>query len=97
MSELNKNYKPGQYAVVKSLSWYNKNKNKDNRIYFNESREYSFIKEMTLYCGQLIRITKYHYKGYRVEVQDGTIPEICWQDWMLNDATIVKLGMLEDE
>ena len=46
-------YKPGDKVRIKSLDWYNKNKDADGRVYCSYI---SFCKGMTKYCGKVLTI-----------------------------------------
>ena len=51
-------YKVGDKVRVKSLEWYNKNKDADNHVKLigNNNGSYNFIKPMSEYCGQIVTI-----------------------------------------
>lgn len=73
-------YKVGDRVKVKSLEWYNSNKNEDGEITMNGI---TFIKEMSKYCGEEFEIRYVspngicHLKGINW----------CWSDWMLEEDT----------
>lgn len=46
-------YKPGDKVRIKSLDWYNKNKDENGRVYCSYI---GFCKEMTKYCGKVLTI-----------------------------------------
>ena len=46
-------YKPGDKVRIKSLDWYNKNKDEDGRVYCTYI---GFCKEMAKYCGKILTI-----------------------------------------
>ena len=46
-------YKPGDKVKIKSLEWYNANKDEDGRVMFDYI---GFCKEMTKYCGAVLTI-----------------------------------------
>ena len=58
-TELNKNtfimkYKAGDKVRIKSLDWYNKNKDKTNEI---ECDSVYFIPDMTIFCNKIVTIS----------------------------------------
>ena len=53
MSELK--YKVGDRVKIKSLDWYNKNKNETGFIIFNDV---NFMPEMSRYCGEILTINQ---------------------------------------
>jgi hypothetical protein len=46
-------YKPGDKVRIKSLDWYNANKDDTGRVMFDYI---GFCKEMTKYCGEVLTI-----------------------------------------
>ena len=46
-------YKPGDKVRIKSLDWYNANKDEDGRVYCTYI---GFCKEMSKYCGKVLTI-----------------------------------------
>ena len=58
-------YKVGDKVRIKSLDWYNENKNKIGFICFNDA---NFIPEMSRYCGEILTINQIveEYKQYLV-------------------------------
>lgn len=56
-------YKVGDKVVVKSLAWYNENKNGSGVV----SVPCNFTKEMQLYCGKILTICRVNAYSYYVE------------------------------
>lgn len=53
----NLKYKVGDKVRIKSLDWYNENKDECGIIIFSiESGDYNFIKEDARFCGQVVTI-----------------------------------------
>lgn len=66
-------YKIGDRVVVKSLEWYNSNKNSMGAVLV----PCGFVREMAKYCGHVLTISRVGYAGYAV---DGT--GFAWSDEM---------------
>ena len=81
-------YNVGDKVRVKSLDWYNENKDEYGTIIFStESGDYSFIKEDTRFCGRVVTIT-YARNGHYFIAEDDR--EYFWIDEMLE-------GLVEEE
>ena len=50
-------YKPGDKVKIKSIEWYNENKDEDGRVIFDYT---GFCKEMISYCGKELTIDFIH-------------------------------------
>lgn len=72
-------FKVGDKVRVRSLEWYDDNKNDEGYI-FGLNNEINFIKAMAQYCGQLFTIQE--KENYYYLLYDNVF---CWQDWMLED------------
>lgn len=73
-------YKVGDIARVRSLSWYNENKDKRGAIHTGS--DYIFLKGMEVYCGRYATIIDVEDGGYRINIDNN--------DYYLTDE------MLED-
>lgn len=84
-------YKVGDKVRIKSLDWYNKNKNKRGNISFPYEAEVVFTSEMSSFCGQIVTISQ---KGYTQDIGFYRIKEDygvhMWTDEMIE-------GLVEDE
>lgn len=77
-------YKVGDKVQVKSLDWYNKNKNIYDIVSCGAD---SFVMDMTDHCGKIVTISCYCYNGYHIqEDTDG----YTWTDEMFEDKIEVK-------
>lgn len=66
-------YNVGDRVVVKSLEWYNNNKNSDGHV----GVPCTFVREMAKYCGRVLTISRVGYSCYSI---DGT--GFSWSDEM---------------
>lgn len=67
-----KYYKVGDKVRIKSIDWYNENKDYDKGIiYFEES--FDFTESMSKYCGQIATITYIieKYDEYKINLDHG--------------------------
>ncbi len=78
-------YKVGDKVRIKSLDWYNENKNNRNEITFENNSHWRFVANQSDYCGQIATITAVSETAYRLE----QIPW-NWTDEMIE-------GLVEDE
>jgi len=63
-------YKVGDKVRIKSIDWYNENKDKYGIIMFStDSGDYTFTKEDTHFCGQVVTI-EHEGKGYYLIAED---------------------------
>ena len=79
-------YKVGDKVKIKSLSWYNKNRNEYSFVVQNRI---SFTYSMSEYCGKIATIASIgsNNKHYTIDIDGG---EWDWCDYMLED----KQGLL---
>lgn len=74
-------YKVGDKVRIKSIDWYNENKDKYGNV--NDGKEGNiFISEMLQYCGKIATIIEIKYNNYRLDIDDS-----CWgwNDFMFED------------
>ena len=71
-------YKIGDKVRIKSLDWYNKNKDEYGQIY--NCGPYTFKSQMSEYCGCVMTITKRYSRSYKMK-EDKT-------EWHFTDAMI---------
>ena len=83
MTELK--YKVGDKVRIKSLDWYNENKNECGEIQFENNPHWRFVKNMSENCGKISIITAVNETAYRLE----NIPW-NWTDEMIE-------GLVEEE
>ena len=60
-------YKVGDKVRIKSLDWYNENKNEDGDIQFENNPHWRFVKDMSKNCGKTSTITAVNETAYRLE------------------------------
>lgn len=78
-------FKVGDKVRVKSLKWYNENKNEVGRV-LNEDASRFLLKEMSRFCGRTLQIKS-------IIEDDGYIMcenNFFWQDWMLEDEPVTE-------
>ena len=75
MNNIESKYKVGDKVRIKSLDWYNSNKDEDGEITMNGI---TFIKEMSKYCGEEFEIRCVSPNG--ICYLNGIY--WCWSDWM---------------
>ena len=80
-------FKVGDKVRVKSLEWYNENKNLDGDIIIKENEV--FTKYMRSWCGDVIKIYSVKNNSYRAN------NNWIWQDWMLEDEPINETQEVE--
>lgn len=73
-------YKVGDKVRVKSLEWYNSNKDEYSEII---NGDIGFLEEMSAYCGKEFEVS-YVYSN-EIYLLKGN--EWCWVDWMFEDNT----------
>lgn len=78
-------FKVGDKVRVKSLEWYNENKNADGNVRKDENSGIFFAEGMTYWCGKIVQIKKINSDFYIV---DGSL--LYWQDWMLEDEPVAE-------
>lgn len=62
------NYKPGDKVRIKSLDWYNANKNSEGTIIFNGFR--IFDEDMSKFCGKVVTIESYNSRWYYYDIKE---------------------------
>ena len=80
-------FKVGDKVRVKSLEWYNENKDVFGDIII--SKKYIFLDRMAEYCGKVLEITEICDDYFR------TGNDYIWQDWMLEDEPINETQEVE--
>ena len=81
-------YKPLDKVRIKSLDWYNENKDEYGTIIFStESGDYSFTKEDVRFCGRVVTIA-YEGEGHYLIAEDDRM--YFWIDEMIE-------GLVEEE
>ena len=92
-------YKVGDQVKIKSLDWYNKNKNKDGIV---DCGNANFIPDMVIYCGYILTIydvnedlSYYYMKGSRYAFRDEMIEGLA--EAPLYKATVDKNGNMTGE
>ena len=78
-------FKVGDKVRVKSLEWYDSNKNAEGKVYKNGISDIHFSEGMTFWCGKIVQIKKIYGDTYIV---DGSF--CYWQDWMFEDEVITE-------
>ena len=73
-------HKVGDVVQIKSLDWYNENKDEDGWVC--EEHMSSFGCDMSEYCGMKAKISKISYNQYRIDIDDGHWE---WCDYMLEE------------
>lgn len=75
--------KVGDKIKIKSLDWYNQNKNEDGDIL--EEMSYPFSERMSEFCGKIATITKVIIdKEYEIDLDEG---EFIWEESMFEEGT----------
>jgi hypothetical protein len=74
-------FKVGDKVRVKSLEWYNSEKNDNGDIL----KGYKFTKKMSKFCGNILTIRKVYNCFYFVYENNN-----YWEDWMLEDEVITE-------
>lgn len=78
-------FKIGDKVRVKSLEWYDSNKNAEGKVYQDGISDIHFSEGMTFWCGKIVQIKKIYGDTYTV---DGSF--CYWQDWMLEDEAVTE-------
>lgn len=76
-------YKIGDKVVIKSLDWYNDNKDSNGEVY--NHNPYMFIDCMKKYCGKeatIVSIQHGCYSYYKIDIDN---QEWLWIDFMFED------------
>lgn len=78
-------FKAGDKVRVKSLEWYDSNKNAEGKVYKDGITDIHFSEGMTFWCGKIVQIKKIHGDTYVVD------DSFCyWQDWMFEDEAVTE-------
>jgi len=74
-------FKKGDVVTIKSLEWYNGNKDDCNEITVHGS---GFTEDMSKFCGKKAKIRVVHEScgDYDIDIDD----EFYWEDWMFEDS-----------
>ena len=79
------NYKVGDKVRVKSLDWYNTNKNSEGTIIFNGFR--IFDEDMSKFCSKVVTIESYNSRWYYYDIKEDEKVNF-WYDEMFEDPAI---------
>lgn len=80
-------YKTGDRVRVKSLEWYNANKNLEGTVIFHDWR--IFDESMSEFCGKVVTIVHYNPRGNYYDIEeDGKVN--YWSDAMFEGLAIEK-------
>ena len=91
-------YNVGDKVRIKSIDWYNENKNENGSIYLNNN---SFVSDMSEFCGKIATIIKKcdkYDKYYKLDI-DKNKGSWSWTDDMLEDimeSKKVKITLPKD-
>lgn len=86
-------YKVGDKVRVKSLEWYNENKNFEGNVYTEENTGIYFSEFMSNLCGKIVQIEKVN-GDYSYYVNGSSL---FWQDWMFEPVTEEKQEDIQEE
>ena len=73
-------YKPGDKVKIKSLDWYNANKNSEGTIIFHGFR--IFDENMSEFCGKVVTIESYNSRWYYYDIKEDEKVNF-WYDEMI--------------
>lgn len=80
-------YKKGDRVKIRSLEWYNANKNSEGAIIFHDLR--IFEESMSEFCGKVVTINYYNPRGNYYDIEeDGKVN--YWSDDMFEGLAIEK-------
>ena len=89
-------YKVGDKVKIKSLEWYNENKNKLGHVVHNDCNN-TFVSSMAAYCGMEANITEVAGSYYILDVDNG---DWWWQDFMfeepIQESECTKQQLVDD-
>ena len=71
--------KTGDKVTVKSLEWYNANKNALGRV-DNNGKGFYFMPEHAKYCGTTATVIDVYAGSYKISADNG---KMWWEEWML--------------
>ena len=88
-------YKVGDKVRVKSLDWYNTNKDEEGNVNLIQSTDsrYNFIESMSCFCGKIVTISGSSFQGYYDMIEDNG--EYFWTDDMLEGLSKDKMVSLD--
>lgn len=77
-------YKVGDKVKIKSLDWYNTNKNKDGDIrhFIDNYGDVYFKEKMSKYCGCIVTITRVNTNSYSIDIDND---KYCWHNFMFDE------------
>ena len=78
-------YKKGDKVKIKSLDWYNANKNEKGII---PCGDYNFTELMTPLCGKIVTITDFEYDSGYIILEDDMVD--AWTDEMIEGLALEK-------
>ena len=81
-----KKFKVGDKVRVKSLEWYNENKNFNGDVYIEENTGVFFAGNMSKLCGEIVQIIQIEADYYYQILGN----KMYWQDWMFEDEVITE-------
>ena len=81
-------YKVGDEVRIKSIEWYNANKDKDGVVplTISSNSQYNFIRKMANFCGMVVTVMEVHEENgyYDIEADKGLY---FWTDEMIVGAS----------
>lgn len=78
-------YRKGDRVKIKSLEWYNANKNSEGAVLFNGLR--IFDEDMSKFCGKVVTIEAYNGRWHSYDIkEDGKVN--FWYDEMFEGLAI---------
>lgn len=75
-------FKVGDVVKVKSLDWYNENKNESGNVYFDEN---TFVAGMRKFCNKCATIVNLNFELYEIDIDDRAFN---WTDEMFEDEPV---------
>ena len=84
------NYNVGDKVKIKSLDWYNDNKDNDGEVPLIEKHDtiYDFIEEMSVFCGKIVTIKNVWKDDYYNICEDDC--HYYWTDEMIEGLALEK-------
>ncbi len=82
-------YKVGDAVKIKSENWYKINRNESGDVKVPGN---SFVSYMSMYCGQLTKITRIYKEQYRIDIDGGYW---SWTDEMFENMEETKIKLPE--
>jgi hypothetical protein len=87
-----KKLKDGDIVKVKSLAWYNKNKNKDGKVRIGPT----FVKEMADFCGKKVTIRSFVEKTKLFRITEDSYG-YCWSTDFIETEEQLELDFGENK